>query len=288
MTSQQTAMSIQALRNRVRLTDPYTAAALSHLAEPLMGLADGDHPITLPEGCGHLLIATGSGGGTTTLLRTLAAQALGRGARVDLIDPSGTGHPWATHLPRLTYLSRIDAIHDHLLLIAASLRDNTGHHAGAWEQRRVLVIENASTVAYALRQFWMHTRPETQLQEPPGVEALALLLAAGPSAGIQVLAGSPRGTLPGLGSTPVREVFPTRVLAYGAMTLWQRVAPEVWPVPPYSITPGRMHVVEGGTCTVMQALTLTDPEARALARGHLPTAAPPPRTKQHQRKESSR
>ncbi|MFF9785676.1 cell division protein FtsK [Streptomyces nigrescens] len=265
--TKQTAMPIQALRSSVRLADPHTLAALDASATPLLGLADGDRPICLAEGAEHVLVAAGAGGGVTTLLRSLTAQALCLGAEVDVIDPSGSAHRWAHELPRVTYLSDIAAIHDHLQLTVASLHDGIRSWSSGWHDRRVMVIENSGAVAYGLRQYWMHTRPETQLEEAPGVEALAILLASGPAFGIQIFAGNPRGDIPGLGQVPAREVFPTRVLAYGGATLWQRVAPEVWSIPPYSVIPGRMHVVADHTVTAMQALYLSDDEAHAFAHG---------------------
>ncbi|GGU39371.1 cell division protein FtsK [Streptomyces violascens] len=266
----QTSIPVQALRNAVRLSDRHTLAALNTATAPLLGLADGDRPLTLPAGVEHALVAAGAGGGTTTLLRTLTAQALALGASVDLIDPGGAGHRWARDLPGVRYLSRIAEIHDHLQINVAALQDGTARWDGSWSGRRVLVVEHLGTVAYGLREYWSQTRPESQLEEAPGVEALGVLLAAGPAFGIQVFAGNPRVGLPGLGAVPVADVFPTRVLAYAGAALWQRVAPEVWSVPPYSLIPGRMHVVADRSATAFQALYLSDAEARAFARGVIP------------------
>ncbi|WP_329020464.1 cell division protein FtsK [Streptomyces sp. NBC_01601] len=270
----QTSMPIQALRNSVRLSDSYTLTALNTVDTPLFGLADGDRPIALPDTAEHTLIATGAGGGTTTLLRTLTAQALALGASVDLIDPGGTGHRWARDLPGVRYLSRIADIHDHLLLTVAALQDGTQAWDGTWTGRRVMVIEHLGTVAYGLREYWSQTRPETQLDEAPGVEALGVLLATGPSFGVQVFAGNPSVRLPGLGTVPVAQVFPTRVIALGGAALWERIAPDIWCIPPYSVMPGRMHITAGQQVTAFQALYLSDTEARAVASGEIEPGGP--------------
>ncbi|MGW1290371.1 hypothetical protein ACWD4N_43995, partial [Streptomyces sp. NPDC002586] len=267
MTAQsQTSMPIDALRNSVRLHDPHTLTALKQAATPLLGLAAGDQPVMLPTGADHVLVAAGAGGGTTTLLRSLTAQVLCLGSHVDVIDPTGSAHRWARHLPRVTYHSRIAAIHDHLQLTLAALQDGSAAVDGGWAGRRILVMENTRTVTYALREYWSNTRPDSQLEEAPGVEALAMLLAAGPSFGIQIFAGNPHGDIPGLEGIRVADVFPVRALAYGGATVWGRVAPEIWPVPPASIIPGRMHHVADRTVTAFQALNLTDDEARAQKR----------------------
>ncbi|MFJ2217850.1 cell division protein FtsK [Streptomyces sp. NPDC101062] len=270
MSTSQTSIPLTALRSSVRLSDRYTLAALDAAADtPLLGLADADRPVLLPDTAGHVLVAAGAGGGTTSVLRSLAAQALALGARVDVIDPSNTTQSWTRGLPRVTHLSRIAAIHEHLLLTVAALQDGCANWDGGWPGRHVMVMENTGTIAYGLRQYWLHTRPETQLEEAPGVEALAVLLATGCTFGVQILAGNPRGDIPGLGHVPTHQVFTTRLLA-GGPTLWKRVAPEIWASPPGSAIPGRMHLAADGRTTAVQGLYLTDDEARAFARG-LPT-----------------
>ncbi|MFJ4700542.1 cell division protein FtsK [Streptomyces sp. NPDC088768] len=267
----QTSIPIRALRKTMRLTDPRTLPALNAARTPLLGLADGDQPVHLPARAVHTLVATGPGGGTTTLLRSLTAQALALGASVDLVDPGGTNHPWARDLTGVRYLSRIAEIHDHLLLNVAALQDGTGHWDGSWRGRRVMVIEHLTTVAYGLREYWSQTRPETQLEEAPGVEALGVLLTAGPAYGIQIFSGNFRAGLPGLDTVPVKDVFPARILANGNAALWERVAPEIWSIPPCSLTPGRMHLVADQEATAFQALYVSNTEARALARGVIET-----------------
>lgn len=271
MSTSQTSIPLTALRSSLRLGDRHVLAALGAAdGAALLGLADGDRPVLLPEDAGHVLVAAGAGGGTTTVLRSLAAQALALGAHVDVIDPSNAAQSWARGLPGVTYLSRIAAIHDHLLLTVAALQDGCADWDGGWPGRRVMVVENTSTIAYGLRQYWLHTRPETQLEEAPGVEALAVLLATGCSFGVQVFAGNPRGDIPGLGHVPTHQVFTTRLVACGGPTLWKRVAPEIWAPPAGSAIPGRMHLVADGRATAVQGLYVTDAEARAFACG-LPT-----------------
>lgn len=269
--SGQTTMPIDALRDSVHLTDPHTVRALHGSDRVLLGMGRGDGALYLPPGGGHVLVATGGGGGTTATLRSIAAQAVHLGAHVDLVDldrrrPS---HTWAASLDRIRVLTRPDQVHDHLVETAEQLRHQDEETPDTWVRRRLTVIENADQVLHALRHYWTQTRPDSQLEEAPGVEALGVLLAAGRAVGHQVVAGSTRGIPPHLG-TQVGDVFTTRVLAYGGQTLWARIAPEVWPVPPYSVIPGRMHAVQDGTSTRIQALYLSESEARAWARGTVP------------------
>ncbi|MEU5425772.1 cell division protein FtsK [Streptomyces olivoreticuli] len=267
--AKQMSMPITALRNLVRISDPHVARMMQDAPGPLLGLADGDQPVALGAEAENVLVATGPGGGTTTVLRTLAAQALGRGAVVDILDPTGAAHAWTKKLPGAAVHVRIQEIHDYLLDAAQTLTP-TARGTGTWEGRRVVVLESADQIAYALRQFWAHTRPDSQLEDSPAIEALARLMVAGPAHNLQVLADSPRGTVPALTDLPAGEVFPLRISAYSSASVWSRLAPGVWPAPRYSVTPGRMHAVSGRQVTALQALFLTPAEARALARGLAP------------------
>ncbi|MFF4205579.1 cell division protein FtsK [Streptomyces sp. NPDC001668] len=262
----QTTMPITALRTLVRLGDAHTARALRTGGGVLIGLAAEDTPVTWPDDAGHVLVAAGGGGGTTTVLRTLAAQSLARGQLVDILDldQRGPSHPWATAVENVSYFRRIPAIHDHLIGLFDELR-----HAAAPRPQRLIVIEHAERLVFALRQFWSDTRPDSQLAEAPGVEALQMLLGAGPASGIRIAAGSPQGLGRHFG-TAIADLFPTRLLAYAGQTLWARIAPEIWPVPPVSVIPGRLHAVRDRTATRLQALYLSESEAHAWARGATP------------------
>ncbi|MEV1040460.1 cell division protein FtsK [Streptomyces sp. NPDC050204] len=270
MTSQ-TTMPIEALRGSVRLTDPHTVHALRDSDRVLLGLAAGDEPVHLPPDGGHLLVATGGGGGTTTVLRSVAAQALQLGTPVDILDLDGhwPSHTWAVSLPGVQIRSRIEDIHDYLVDSVDQLRQNHEQPADFRVPRRLVVVEHADRIMSALRGYWTRTRPESQLDEATGVEALSTLVAIGHQIGRQVVVGSTRGIPPYRG-TRTGEGFTTRIVAYGGQALWERIAPEVSPVPPCSVIPGRMHTVHNGTSTRMQALYLSEPEARAWANGIVP------------------
>ncbi|MGW0703023.1 cell division protein FtsK [Streptomyces sp. NPDC002867] len=207
----------------------------------------------------------------TTVLRSIAAQALHHGAHVDFLDldrrrPS---HRWATSLPGALVHSRVEDVEKFLVGMLDRLRSEHGEVADDWSQRRIIVIEHGERLLDALRHHFGQTNADTQLDEAPAVEALSILLEVGHHSGIQIVAGNTRGLPPYLG-THARDGFPVRVLAYAGDTMWTRIAPEVWPVPPYSVIPGRMHAVHEGSARRMQALYLSESQARAWARRSVP------------------
>ncbi|MEJ8654793.1 cell division protein FtsK [Streptomyces sp. MS1.AVA.3] len=261
----QTAIPIQVLRNSVCLDDSYTLAALESVTTPLLGLAHEDQPVCLPAEPVHVMVSTSAGGGSTTLLRGLMAQLLRLGAHIDVIDTTSKEHAWAAGLDGVEYFTHIEDIHEYLVDAAQDvLRDNAGTQAvSGWERRRIVVIENADQVVFGLRQYWRHTRPESQLDETPAVEAIAVLQDEGRRAGLSLFVSTPSAQIPGTG--PVPDAFGVRVLAHGCTNQWMRAAPEIWPVPPLSLTRGRMYVVSDRQAVRMQCLYMSPGQARAWA-----------------------
>ncbi|MEU5900346.1 cell division protein FtsK [Streptomyces venezuelae] len=265
----QTAMDVTALRATVHVTDPYTVRQLAGREQVLLGLSTDDQAHYLDDT--HVLVATGGAGGTTTVLRSIAAQARRLGARVDILDldrrrPS---HPWAHNLEGIRVHDRPDQAHALLHELRRGLLHAADEFDGTWAARRLLVIEHTDRLLDALRQHYLLAQPDTQAEEAPAVEALAELLQVGRARGLQIIAGSAHSSPPPKGQQ-IRDAFPTRLVAYAGTGLWGRVAPEVWPVPPYSVIAGRMHLVRDGAATRLQTLYLSESQARAWARGTVP------------------
>ena len=256
------------LRSQVLLSDPHTQAALDLARHTvLLGLARNDVPVVLPDDTANVLVCAGAGAGTTTALRTLAAQAVRLGAHVDILDlhPAARGeHEWAAPVEGVNLYLHVEDIHDRLLELAGSLahRDRTP----AWTRRSVVVVEDMPVILASLRQHWRHTRPESQLDEPPVVTALLHLLTGGSARGVQVWAGNPGAVLPGI-SAEVRRLFPQRLIGNASHTVWRRAAFEVWPIPSCNSAPGRFHLVAERTATALQVLRLDHSQARAFAAG---------------------
>ncbi|WP_331757134.1 hypothetical protein OG582_39955 (plasmid) [Streptomyces anulatus] len=69
----------------------------------------------------HVLVCTASGGGSTTMLRSLTAQFLHQGAHALVLDPKRISHLWAKGLPTVTHRGNIAGIHDALVHLATEL-----------------------------------------------------------------------------------------------------------------------------------------------------------------------
>ncbi|MFJ6889713.1 hypothetical protein ACIQRC_33405 [Streptomyces californicus] len=78
--------------------------------------------VDLNAECPHVLVCTSSGGGSTTMLRSLTAQFLHQGAHALLLDSKRISHLWAKGLPTVTHRGNTAGIHDALMGLRAELQ----------------------------------------------------------------------------------------------------------------------------------------------------------------------
>ncbi|MET8031158.1 hypothetical protein [Streptomyces avermitilis] len=100
----------------------------------VIGVGTDGQPVTVGlDGAAHVLVSTCSGGGSSTILRTLTAQLLHHGAHALVLDYKRISQPWARELPTVTYRVDVADIHDALVGLADELRrriDVADRHAG--------------------------------------------------------------------------------------------------------------------------------------------------------------
>lgn len=213
---------------------------------------------------------TGTGGGITTVLRTLTAQLLHHGAHALILDTKRISHPCARDLPTVTYRADIADVHDALTELATDFRHRINHadHGGDVDDlplpRLVVVFEAADTALRQLTRYLLEHHP-TQ-GRPEDVPGRRLPdpnpLRGAPGAHPRVLR---RGATSDIFGPSAREQFATVVLARVTANTWDRLAPVARPAPKDSMHPGRVHVVHDGTARPTQVLTLTDDEAAGWA-----------------------
>lgn len=114
-----------ALPKLLRLTDPglrEQMEALPALAA-LIGIGTDGRAIAVDiDAAPHILVCSGAGGGSTTILRTLTAQFLHQGAHALVLDTTRVAHLWARNLPTVTHRGNIAGIHDALVGLGSELK----------------------------------------------------------------------------------------------------------------------------------------------------------------------
>ncbi|MGW7469291.1 hypothetical protein ACWGJT_32650 [Streptomyces xantholiticus] len=253
----------------LRLTDPGIREQLEALpaSKALIGLGADGQPVCvdLDVESPHVLVCSASGGGTTTLLRTLAAQLLHHGAHALVLDLKRVSHPWAKGLPRVTYRADIGDIHDALVGLRAELQrriDHTDEHGDADDLPRLTVVfERADHTLRQLARYWDTIRAKDDPKTFPALDTLHELLFAGRQARLHVLFDG-HATSSALGPGG-HEQFSTVVLGRVPTRTWDRLAPQVGTAPKSSAHPGNVHVVQRFTAHQTQVLLLTHAEAAA-------------------------
>ncbi|MFD5110324.1 hypothetical protein [Streptomyces cinereoruber] len=239
------------------------------LREQIEALPEGTAPISLSTDgraiavdldadCPHVLVCTSSGGGSTTVLRSLTAQFLHQGAHALVLDPKRISHLWARGLPTVTHRRNVAGIHDALVGLGDEMARRL--HLTDTEldaaPRLIVSMDSAHSALRQLTRYWETFRSKDDPRMSPAVSALEAALWTGRAARVHViLDGTPA---PGvLGAAP-HELFGTVILARISASTWQHLAPLAGPAPKPSRHGGRGHVVQHDDAHETQTLWMTD------------------------------
>ncbi|MEU0523074.1 helicase HerA domain-containing protein [Streptomyces niveus] len=103
----------------LRLADPGVGEILAKMPEsaPLIGLGGGGKKVSvdLDADSPHVLISASTGGGKSTILRTICCQFIRNGAQASVLDFKRISHTWARGVPGVTYCRDIADILQALL-----------------------------------------------------------------------------------------------------------------------------------------------------------------------------
>ncbi|MYY04741.1 MULTISPECIES: hypothetical protein [unclassified Streptomyces] len=214
--------------------------------------------VDLDAECPHVLVCTGAGGGSTTVLRSLTAQFLHQGAHALLLDAKRISHLWARGLPTVTHRGNVAGIHDALVGLGEELTrrlDLTDTELDA-TPRLIVSVDSANGTLHRLTRYWETFRSDGDPRTSPAVAALEAALWTGRAARVHViLDGTPATRV--LGAVP-HEMFGTVILARVTASTWQRLAPLTGPAPKPSKGGGRGHVVQHDEVHETQAIWMTD------------------------------
>ncbi|MGW6557631.1 pRL2-11 [Streptomyces hydrogenans] len=250
---------------------------------PLIGLGAGKKKVSvdLDHESPHVLISAGTGGGKSTILRTIACQFLHNGAQAHILDFKRISHTWARGIPGVNYCRDIADIHDALIALGAEghrrirLAEQLGDDVLASDPdlvgpRNVILLEEINATMAQLRRYWERTRTSDDPKTSPAIDALAEILFMGRQVRLHVLLVAQSATARALGGPEMRENFSTRILVRYTMNAWKMLVPEVTPAPKPTRHPGRVQVVLGGTARETQVLNLSEAEARGWAMAGVP------------------
>ncbi|MGA5134471.1 pRL2-11 [Streptomyces blastmyceticus] len=265
--------------NKLLFKDPAVRELVSRAPEPapLIGLGSGNRTVSvnLDDDSPHVLVAAGTGGGKSVILRTIASQLIRNGALTYILDFKRISHPWARGVPGVTYCRDIFEIHDALIHLGAEgrrrigLADQLGIDADLSQvgPRIAILLEEVNATMKQLARYWEKVRERDDPKTSPAIDALAEILFMGRQVRLHVLLVAQSATARALGGPEMRENFATRILARYTQNAWRMLAPEVHPAPKSTRHTGRAQVVLGGIAHETQVLFMTHAEAHAWATG---------------------
>ncbi|RPK32290.1 FtsK/SpoIIIE family protein [Streptomyces sp. ADI92-24] len=143
---------------QLRLTDPGIREQLQALpaSQVLIALGTDRQPvgIDLDNDSPHVLVCSAFGGGTSTVLRTLATQFLHHGGDALVLDPKRISHLWAKSLPTVTHRGNIARIHDALVNLASELERRLDLEGDLDDVPRLIVaVDEANTTLRQLTRY---------------------------------------------------------------------------------------------------------------------------------------
>ncbi|MFL4910756.1 helicase HerA domain-containing protein [Streptomyces sp. MMS24-I2-30] len=264
----------------LRLREPGVREILAKMPEsaPLIGLGAGKKKVSvdLDADSPHVLISAGTGGGKSTILRTICCQFIHNGAKAFVLDFKRISHTWARGVPGVTYCRDIGEIHDALIglaqegrrrLVLAEQLDDDVLEREPWRvgPRLVILLEEVNATMAQLKRYWARIRESGEPKTSPAVDELAEILFMGRQVRLHVLLVAQSATARAIGGPEMRENFSTRILVRYTLNAWRMLVPEVSPIPMPTEHPGRVQVVTRGRAQETQVLNLSNAEAREWA-----------------------
>ncbi|MFG2394978.1 helicase HerA domain-containing protein [Streptomyces lavendulae] len=265
---------------KLGLSDPGVREILAKMPEsaPLIGFGACKKKVSvdLDADSAHVLISAGTGGGKSTILRTICCQFIHNGAHAFVLDFKRISHTWARGVPGVTYCRDIAEIHDALiglaqegrrrLSLAEELADDVLERE-PWRvgPRLVILLEEVNATMAQLKRYWAKIRETGDPKTSPAVDALAEILFMGRQVRLHVLLVAQSATARAIGGPEMRENFATRILVRYTLNAWRMLVPEVSPIPMPTEHPGRVQVVTRGRAQETQVLNLSNAEAREWA-----------------------
>lgn len=238
----------------------------------LLGIAAADQPFYLDfdSESPHFLISAGTGGGKTSIQRSIGAQCLYRGHEVYVFDPKHLSHIWTRGRANVTVVSEPAAMHALFLQLVTVLEDRKRETDGltyrdripTW-QRKVVILEELSVAVTDLKAWWQSPAGGSHKGEPPSIAALRKILNQGRFLMVNIVAGANRFDAHKTGGGDARDQYAWVALAEHSKHVVDMVAKGA-PVEPKTKEDrrGRMQIVNGYDVTEIRGVWWEDNEKK--------------------------
>jgi hypothetical protein len=290
---------LQGKHPKLLLSAPPAPPAIAHYAtyrEQLLQMTEQYRPVLgvvssgellqaeMVDDSPHIAVSAGSGAGKSVLLRTIVAQVLHWGWSVIMLDWKAESHEWAKGLPGVTYVTEIEALHDALVRIGeeVEIRKALPKEERLRRPRVLVVCEEWNMTSALLADYWSALRgtaePDEKRTMPtrsPALTGMQTLEFAGRSFGMfAALIAQRMSNRVFNGNVDRRENYMIRMLARYTTQTWKMLLPHLkYMKKPTAL--GRWVVAAGEEATYMQAILMSEEEARELATSGVAPAGSP-------------
>lgn len=272
--------------------DAWPMVQSSEASRPFLGVDGQFDPVSvdLESDSPHVLINGGTGGGKSTIVRSLVAQHLASGGVAIFLDVKRHSHRWAKGLePNVRYASTLPDIGNALVEVGKEVHkrnDVVDRFPGPVENAPVgpavmVVFEELNATMDALRDL-DKSLPDGSYKALDGLRDLIFM---GRAARMHCVATAQLASRRAAGGAEILANFNCKILVRYDETGWRwLVGGRFQPAPQQ---PGRGKVVQGGAAKEVQFMSISEEDARnfvthssraqATARALCPRLIPLPR-----------
>lgn len=248
--------------------------------EPLYIDLSGDSP--------HVLVSAATGGGKSSILRSVAAQALAQGDQVVILDIKQHSQSWAEGLPNVFIANTLSEIGNALVQVGQEVHARNAfakewlsaqRAAGNWDvsvtdapvgKRTVVLFEEMNATFTDLKELTRATFRNTNTYDAwNGLKDTVLM---GRAAHVHIVAVGQYMGARAMGGGEILVNFGTRILISHDVNTWHKLA---WDCGFPKAAPeeqGRGYVCSNGKAKMIQLLFMTEREAREYVKKHSPRA----------------
>lgn len=236
---------------------------------PVLGINGNFEPITvdLKQDSPHILVVAGTGGGKSTVVRSVMAPLISKGAIGVILDVKQCSHRWAYGSKRVGYAKTLPEIGNALVELGREVHRRNGILRDWHGPMETAPVGPRIVVSFEEINATMTQLRELDKRVPKGayraIDALSDILLLGRAANVVMLGVMQFPDFRILPQSLVAQ-FNARVMIRFDKTIWTKIAWDAGlpQAAPYQV--GRGMVVYGGKARETQFLSLTEQECAAF------------------------
>jgi DNA segregation ATPase FtsK/SpoIIIE-like protein len=239
---------------------------------PVLGINGEGEPVSvdLDSESPHILVSAATGGGKSTIQRSLAAQVLRNGGVATFLDVKMHSHRWAKNLPNAGYAQSMTEVGNALVELGREVHRRNAivdAHPGPIEDapvgpRIIVVFEEMNATMSQLRELTRRIPQGTY----DAIDAFRDLVFMGRAAKMHVSAVAQFADARSMGGSDIRENFNNRVLIRYTKQAWTMLAYDCGVPIAAPEAMGRGMLCRSGKARQTQFLYISEEEAAAMAR----------------------